>query len=330
MLTSLRSYTLSVFLFLFTGFLATSPLFASSFELRDETLAEAHQRFKTNITEQSFDNTDAPWQAPSDIFNLITYPAKAGNMFAYLTPPPAKENTRLPAVIWLNGGYGGIGGDDYFWQPKPVNNDQTAATFRDPEIVLMIPSFRGENTNPGRYEMFFGEIEDIESARQYLTTLPYVDPDRIYIAGHSTGGTKALLASEYSDKFRAVFSLGGIPDLKLRTAHSMSVAIPFDTSNEEEFNVRSVYRYIKSIKRPTFYFEGGDYMWQEFADMQRDAKQNRIPLYIYHIKNGDHFDIIVPVSQLIKKKILSDTDTSKETNIRFTKKDIEWINQQIR
>lgn len=330
MLTSLRPYTLSVFLFLFTGFLAVSPLFASSFELRDETLAEAHQRFKTNITEQSFDNTDAPWQAPSDIFNLITYPAKAGNMFAYLTSPPAKENTRLPAVIWLNGGYGGIGGDDYFWQPKPVNNDQTAATFRDPEIVLMIPSFRGENTNPGRYEMFFGEIEDIESARQYLTTLPYVDPDRIYIAGHSTGGTKALLASEYSDKFRAVFSLGGIPDLKLRTAHSMSVAIPFDTSNEEEFNVRSVYRYIKSIKRPTFYFEGGDYMWQEFADMQRDAKQNRIPLYIYHIKNGDHFDIIVPVSQLIKKKILSDTDTSKETNIRFTKKDIEWINQQIR
>ncbi|KJF78571.1 aminopeptidase [Morganella morganii] len=330
MLTSLRSYTLSVFLFLFTGFLAVSPLFASSFELRDETLAEAHQRFKTNITEQSFDNTDAPWQAPSDIFNLITYPAKAGDMFAYLTPPPVKENTRLPAVIWLNGGYGGIGGDDYFWQPKPVNNDQTAATFRDPEIVLMIPSFRGENTNPGRYEMFFGEIEDIESARQYLTTLPYVDPDRIYIAGHSTGGTKALLASEYSDKFRAVFSLGGIPDLKLRTAHSMSVAIPFDTNNEEEFNVRSVYRYIKSIKRPTFYFEGGDYMWQEFADMQRDAKQNRIPLYIYHIKNGDHFDIIVPVSRLIKKKILSDTDTSKETNIRFTKKDIEWINQQVR
>lgn len=299
-------------------------------EVRDETLFEAHQRFKTNIVNDSFDNIDPPWEAPPEIFNIIKYPAKPGDMFAYLTPPPENKSIKLPAVIWLNGGYGGIGGDDYFWQPKPADNDQTGATFRDPNMVLMIPSFRGENTNPGRYEMFYGEIEDLESAREYLASLEYIDPKRIYVVGHSTGGTRALLASEYSDKFRAVFSLGGIPDLELRAAGNMIVELPFDENNKEEFNVRSVYRYIKSIKSPTFYFEGRGYFWDEFNEIREVAMVNDIPLKIYNIKYGDHFNIIVPVSKLIKEKILLDTDTTKESNIQFSNADIKWINKQVR
>lgn len=299
-------------------------------EVRDETLYEAHQRFKTEIIIDSFDNIDPPWEAPPEIFNVIKYPAKPGDMYAYLTPPPANKKAKLPAVIWLNGGYGGIGGDDYFWQKKPIDNDQTGATFRDPNMVLMIPSFRGENTNPGRYEMFYGELEDLESAREYLASLPYIDSKRIYVVGHSTGGTRALLASEYSDKFRAVFSLGGIPDLKLRAEGDMIVELPFDRNKEEEFNVRSVYRYIKSIKTPTFYFEGRDYFWDEFNELRSVAMVHDIPLKIYNIKNGDHFNIIVPVSKLIKDKILLDTDTTKESNIRFTNEEIKWINKQVR
>ncbi|TFT68044.1 aminopeptidase, partial [Proteus mirabilis] len=55
-----------------------------------------------------------------------------------------------------------------------------------------------------------------------------------------------------------------------------------------------------------------------------------IPLKIYNIKNGDHFNIIVPVSQLIKDKILQDTDTNKESNIRFTNEEIKWINKMVK
>lgn len=315
---------------LFSLICASSFSVNAQIELRDETLFEAHQRFKTNIVNESFDNIDPPWEAPAEIFNVVKYPARQGDMYAYLTPPPANKTVKLPAVIWLNGGYGGIGGDDYFWQPKSVENDQTGAIFRNPDMVLMIPSFRGENTNPGRYEMFYGEIEDLESARKYLASIPYIDPKRIYVVGHSTGGTRALLASEYSDKFRAVFSLGGIPDLKLRTSGNMIVELPFDENNEEEFNVRSVYRYIKSIKTPTFYFEGRDYFWNEFNELRGAAMVHDIPLKIYSIKNGDHFNIIVPVSKLIKDKILLDTNTNEESNIHFTNADIKWINKQVR
>ncbi|HGW6112258.1 TPA: hypothetical protein ACNIQO_000237 [Proteus mirabilis] len=79
----------------------------ANIDVRDETLFEAHQRFKTQIINDSFDNTEAPWEAPAEIFNVVKYPTKLGDMYAYLTPPPANKKNKLPAVIWLNGGYGG-------------------------------------------------------------------------------------------------------------------------------------------------------------------------------------------------------------------------------
>lgn len=56
---------------------------------------------------------------------------------------------------------------------------------------------------------------------------------------------------------------------------------------------------------------------------------NRYSLKIYNIK-WRPFNIIVPVSQLIKEKILQDTDTNKESNIRFTNEEIKWINKMVK
>ena len=50
--------------------------------------------------------------------------------------------------------------------------------FKRDDFVLAIPSVRGENANPGKYEMFYGEIEDLEEARKYVASLPYVDSNR--------------------------------------------------------------------------------------------------------------------------------------------------------
>ena len=299
-----------------------------SFELSDEDLATAHSKFQTEIVDNSFQGDGKPMTPPKDKFLLINYEAKDGNMDAFLTPDP-KDGKKHPTVIWLIGGYGGIGDDDYFWTDQPAENDQTGRAFRDAGIVMMVPSFRGENANPGIYDMFYGEIEDLESAREYLSKIPYVDPDRIYVVGHSTGGTRALLGNEYSKGFRAAFSLGGIPDLKLRTQYgSMQVAIPFNKENPEEFKIRSPRNYMKSLQSPTFYFEGEKYYWEEFDEMQKIAGENNIPLYIYNIKGGDHFDIVTPVTRMIAEKILN--DTGGKTNITFTKEDIAKIENSLK
>lgn len=55
--------------------------------------------------------------------------------------------------------------------------------------MMMFPSQRGGNDNPGKREGFLGEADDILAATDHLEKLPHVDPDQIYLGGHSTGGT---------------------------------------------------------------------------------------------------------------------------------------------
>ena len=50
----------------------------------------------------------------------------------------------------------------------------------------------------------------ILAATDHLVSLPYVDPDQVYLGGHSTGGTMVMLVGACSDRFRAIFSLGPV------------------------------------------------------------------------------------------------------------------------
>jgi len=124
-------------------------------------------------------------------------------MAAYVSPAPG-DGKRHPAIIWLIGGFSnGIG--DTPWAPATPDNDQSASAYRESGIIMMYPSRRGGNMNPGYHESFYGEVNDIIAARQYLEKLDYVDPKRIYLGGHSTGGTLALLVAESDAGFRAIF-----------------------------------------------------------------------------------------------------------------------------
>ncbi|MCW2473242.1 MULTISPECIES: S9 family peptidase [unclassified Symbiopectobacterium] len=292
-----------------------------------DSLSSARAKFKTEIIDTSFQGDGEPQTPPADIFSLVHYPAKDGPMAAFLTPNP-NDGKKHPAVIWLVGGYGGIGDDDFFWAEHPKDNDQSGSAFRHAGLVMMVPSFRGENNNPGRYEMFYGEIDDIASARTYLASLPYVDPNRIYLAGHSTGGTRVLLASEALSGFRAAFSLGGIPDLKARIEGGrMMVAVPFNQKNPEEFRLRSPGMFVTSITSPTFYFEGEESYWPEFNRLKNQAKDNNIPFHVYEIEGADHFNIISPVTEMIAQKIVK--DTGEKVNISFSADDINRIKREI-
>lgn len=273
-----------------------------------KTLRQARKDFSTTIISESFTDSGCILTPPSDTFVLTKYPTPLGEMTTYVTPDP-KDGKLYPAIIWLSGGYGGLSdSQDYFWKEHPRDNDQSASAFRKAGIVVMIPTFRGEDNNPGRYEMFYGELDDIESAREWLSKQSYVDSERIYLIGHSTGGTRALLASEYGSEFRGYFSLGGIPDLKARVeGGEMSVLIPFKQTRKE-YQLRSPARYIKSIKKPTWYFEGEYAYWKAFDNIAKVAKKERIPLFINKIPNGDHFNIIAPLTEMIAQKILADTE----------------------
>jgi hypothetical protein len=148
-----------------------------------------------------------------------------------------------PAIIWLTGGFSNSIGD-IAWTPGPASNDQSASGFRDAGIVMMYPPLRGGNNNPGYIETFYGEVDDVLAAAKALATLDYVDPKRIYLGGHSTGGTLALLvAAAGGDRFRAVFALGPVDNV---VGYGADV-LPFDLKNPKEAQVRAPVVWVSSI-----------------------------------------------------------------------------------
>ncbi|SEA75149.1 Prolyl oligopeptidase family protein [Lonsdalea quercina] len=307
-------------------FAAGTSAVSAHYPLSDIDLSQARAGFQTELVKDTLQPDGKAETPPVKRYKTVQYPSPVGELVAYLTPDP-KDGKRHPAVVWAHGGYGGIG--SFLWEPQDADNDQSGRAFPEAGIVTMMPSWRGENDNPGKFEMFYGEINDLHAARDYLAKLPYVDPDRIYLAGHSTGGTMTLLGNEYQHGFRAAFSLGGVPDLELRLSRGPTAVGPsFNTQNSREFYLRSPRTFITHLKSPTYYFEGSDNYWEySLPQMEKDAQNAGVSFHAYSVPHGDHFSIILPVTRLIAQKILR--DTGEQPDIEFSPADIEHISHEI-
>jgi acetyl esterase/lipase len=277
------------------------------------TLQQSREGFKTVVRQRN--TPKEPLEtAPDRIFKNIKYPTANGELAAYLSPDP-KNGKKNPAIIWITGGDCNSISDS--WSPRPRNNDQSASAFRQAGIVTMFPSLRGGNNNIGAKEGFYGEVDDILAAVKYLEQQDYVDPKRIYLGGHSTGGTMVLLVAEFSDRFRGVFSFGPVADVAVYGEDSGF--LPFDVSNQQEIKLRSPGYWLSSINSPTWVFEGTNK--GNIDDLRSMAKKANNPrAHFIEVKNTDHFGILAPTNEIIAKKILQ--DTTEKSNIYFTEAEV--------
>lgn len=290
---------------LFLAFIALSALalFAPESASKSNDLLEARAGFSTLLIPSRIQADGPPEQPPPGVFNLVRYPSPAGNLAAYLTPAPKNIPAGRPAILWLKGGWGGIGG--FLWDRE---SGEAPTAFREAGFVVMCPSFRGENDNPGRIEAFYGEVDDVLAAYHYLAALPYVDRERVYIAGYSTGGTLAILASMASVKPRAVFSFGGRLDtasyLRIK---GMLAAMPFNWLNSAEIRLRNPIEFAASLKTPLYCFEGEDYADPEaFLLMERGAREHKKNYAGYIIRHADHFNYVPLATYWLADALLQD------------------------
>lgn len=239
-------------------------------------------------------------------------------MAAYVSSDPG-DGQKHPMIIWVVGGWGN-GIDDFPWCYPEWDNDQTGSAFWQAGVLTMYPSFRGGCGNPGNYETLFGEVDDIASAYDYAASLPYVDPDRIYLGGHSTGGTRALLASEYTDKFRAVFAFGAVDKIEYHNNSQFT----FDTDNKEEYKMRSPIYWLDNVKSPTFLIEGSDGNSVNLKNIERASKNDNIHCYV--IEGQDHFSVLAPLTRVVAQKIVADTGT--DPNITITQEELDSAMKQ--
>lgn len=275
------------------------------------TLAEARKGFKTKLARHDT-NDEAPPKPPTKLFQLVQYEAAPGKLSAYVTPNP-NDGKKLPAIIWITGGDCNSIGD--VWTDSDPKDDQTAAAYRKAGLVMMFPSLRGGNNNPGVKEGFFGEVDDVLAALRFLRTLDYVDTSRIYLGGHSTGGTLVLLVAECSDQFRAVFSFGPIDDV-LGYGPKYN---PFALSERKEAQLRSPRRWLHGIRSPVFVVEGSNGNQEAIRAMAK-ISQNKL-VQFFEVNGANHFDILGPTNQLLAAKILK--DDGPKCNLMLTMAELE-------
>lgn len=321
---------------LFASFKITDPLadrgptewWHPDIKLDARPLTEARSAFHTKVPRgrpagKVFDGKPAP-APPAKIFDRIEVRGPVGRVSTYVTPDP-KDRKKRPAVIWAHGGFGGI--DTEFWASMPRSNDQTARAFREAGIVLAIGSWRAENDNPGDYELYYGEVDDFLAIAEHVRKLPYVDPDRIYFAGHSSGATLVLLAAERTDgfrAFRAAFAIGAEAVFDDPDSYKRYGGVPFDAGNATEALLRSSAPFVRSIRRPTFHFEGGGYSSVGIAQwMEHEATKAGVPFRSFVALQADHFSILAPLTELIARKIVADTGPTGR--ISFTAKEIDTL-----
>ena len=183
---------------------------------------------------------------------------------------------------------------------------------------MLYPSLRGGNQNPGYKEYFFGEVDDVLAAAHYLAQQPFIDPQRIYLGGHSTGGTLALLAAECSDRFRAVFSFGPVDDVR---GYGLK-RLPYDVSLARESELRPPYCGHSRSEARFSSFEGAKGNFDSLQALACAARGNA-NVHCYGVQGADHFSLLAPATGLIARKIL--TDTGPTCNLSFTERELDSL-----
>lgn len=266
-------------------------------------ILEAREGFATKLLRQMRVGEAAETPPAGSSLKLVQYPAPLGLNAAYVSAAPA-DSKKQPAIIWLTGGFSNSI-SSIAWTRGPKSNDQSASGFRDSGIVMMYPSLRGGNNNPGYIETFYGEIDDVLAAAKYLASLDYVNPARIYLGGHSTGGTLALLvAAAAGDRFRAVFALGPVEDV---VGYGPDV-LPFDLKNPNEGKLREPQRWLADIRCPTTIFEGTKSP-SNIGSLRALEKRSTNPLLQFIPMTGEsHFSVIAPLVSEIGRNIVVDAN----------------------
>ena len=275
------------------------------------SFAEARAEFTTTLTRYANNQFAIP-TPPDGVFDLVHFESDVGQLAAFVSSDPG-DGQQHPLIIWVVGGWSN-GISDLPWSYGDWNNNQTASAFRDAGILMMYPSFRGANGNPGYFETLYGEIDDIVAAFEFAASLPYVDPARIYLGGHSTGATRVLLAAAYTDVFRAAFSFGPVDDI----GEHNRTQFTFDLNDDMERRMRSPIHWLDDIQTPTFVIEGrgGN---DDCLENMMDATDNE-NVFFYIVEGGDHFDVLAPITILAAQRILA--DTGAQVNISFTDQDM--------
>jgi dienelactone hydrolase len=229
--------------------------------------AVARKSFRTNLLQKGPAPDDYRPLGDAPGARKVLYPGGPNGSIGLVAwiSEDQPSNRKKPGIVFLHGG--NSTGEGHWLLMKP---------YVEAGYVTMLPSMRGENGQPGNFSGFYDEVDDVLAAVRYLEAQPGVDKDRIFLAGHSIGGTLSMLAALVYP-FRATVAMAGNPDA-WRFFSRFSQDIRFDVSDPREFVMRSAACFAPSLKCPMLMTRGteeGQFneRHQLFMSRVRDAGQ---------------------------------------------------------
>ncbi|MFT4243448.1 MAG: prolyl oligopeptidase family serine peptidase [Acidovorax sp.] len=235
-------------------------------------------------------------QPPASLFVPMPYQSQGLTLAAFATPDP-RDGQRHPVMVWLTGGDSNTLGD--FWSEGGAHNDQSASAFRKAGMVMVFPTLRGGNANPGEREYFWGEVDDVVAAIAQAARLPYADPQRIYLGGHSTGGTLALLAAATGLPVRGVFAFGPVADPK-----GYQWPVRWKDLSAEELRLRSPVHWLHAVKAPTWIIEGADAPGNRGSLEELCAARKSAQVHCALVAGKDHFSVLQPATRTLAAQLV--------------------------
>ena len=241
-------------------------------------LLAARKGFTTKLTKKI---SEPAGQPPSGL-ERVTF----GKLHGWLAKPAAPEKVKVPAVVFLAGGFPG-GGYDPRGRP-----------FSDAGAVVLYPTYRGTDGNPGAQESFFGEVDDVLAAVAFVMAQEVVDPQRVYLVGHGTGGTLALLVAASTDKLAGVVAFGPAAEACTYGANELR----FDVSKTKECELRAPMKHLTARNVRVWIIEGESGRTADLRALQEaGAKSTFIT-----VANANHFDVVEPVGALAAQELMKD------------------------
>jgi dipeptidyl aminopeptidase/acylaminoacyl peptidase len=230
----------------------------------------------------------------------VYYNSEGRRLLAWLVLPRGGRSARHPAVLYLH---------QNFALTAQVWED--ARPFVEAGFVVLMPSYRGENGNPGAFERYFGEVDDAAAALEYLRNLRQVDPRYLYAAGDTMGGTSALLLAESGAGLRRVAACSPFPDISDAIRHGLSPQgwlFPYNWSSDTENSLRSPGRHLDLLNCPAeIYNSSRDPLYQrQAAALPTEAQKYHKQLSCHVFPNTDQRSVVRPAIRAMVAVFLED------------------------
>ena len=175
---------------------------------------------------------------------LCKYLSASLDLKAWVYTPPGESTAPRPALMFLHGGLAFGAGDL-----------EASQVFMDAGYVVMCPMLRGENGNPGAFEMFLDEVEDAKAGAEWLAEQPGFDKSRIFASGRSVGGgVSAMQSLRENVPVQHSGSSGGL--YPRAVFWGWSDDCPFNHLDQKECEMQTLFGNIQYMQFPHYAYLG--------------------------------------------------------------------------